>query len=73
MSVLPLGHGFKTNIRTIKNNPSNESVMWWRILSESQKADLIIKQYPNCINQSILMRMSLYKVYTDYGLQVLQT
>lgn len=66
MSAFPqLGYGYKSNTSHISEDiePSNDALAWWRHISDEEKADLIIKQHPNCLNQSDLLRFALWNSY----------
>jgi hypothetical protein len=61
-----LGYGFKSNTSHIaKETPATEEALaWWRqCLTDEQKADLIVKEHPKCLNQSDLMRFALWRLY----------
>lgn len=62
MTAFPqLGHGFNSNVVTAPENPaSEEAKFWWRHLSDDKKVELIIKEHPDSVNQSPMMRMALW-------------
>lgn len=63
-----LGYGYKSNTSHIaaKSEPSEISLAWWRnCLTEKQKVDLIVKKHPECLTQSFLRRLSLWKIYNE--------
>ena len=40
--------------------------LWWRhCLTDDQKVDLIVKKHPECLRQSVLMRLSLWRIYNN--------
>lgn len=43
---------------------TDEALAWWRHISNDMKADLIVKEHPNCLNQSDLMRFALFQLYS---------
>jgi hypothetical protein len=67
MAAFPqLGYGFKSNTShiAVEVPATEEAIMWWRhCLTPDQKADLIVKDHPNCLKQSDLMRMALWRLY----------
>jgi hypothetical protein len=67
MAAFPqLGTGFKSNSDHIAKEipPTEQALFWWRnCLTESEKADLIIKEHPNCLKQSEMLRMALWILY----------
>lgn len=69
MTAFPqLGYGYKSNTSHIATEkPTSEvAIMWWRhCLTDDQKVDLIVKKHPQCLNQSGLMRFSLWKIYNE--------
>lgn len=63
-----LGYGYKSNTSHIVKNsePSAISLAWWRnCLTDDQKVDLIVKKHPECLHQSGLRRLSLWKIYSE--------
>jgi hypothetical protein len=69
MAAFPqLGYGYHSNTSHIVKEvqASKDAELWWRhCLTDDQKIELIIKRHPNCINQSQLMRLSLWRLYNN--------
>lgn len=67
MAAFPqLGYGYKSNTSHVaKDVPAtDEALAWWRhCLTNDQKVELIVKEHPNCLRQSDLMRMALWILY----------
>jgi len=66
MSAFPqLGYGFKSNTSHITEDilPTDEVFTWWDCISDDTKIELIVKQHPDCLKQSDLMRIALWNLY----------
>lgn len=67
MSAFPkLGYGFKSNTsHIVKDIPATEEAIdWWRhCLTDEQRGELIVKEHPECLRQSDLMRFALCCLY----------
>ena len=67
MAAFPqLGYGYKSNTShiAVEVQATEEAIMWWRhCLSPEKKAELIVKNHPDCLKQSYLMRISLWWIY----------
>jgi len=43
---------------------NTDAIAWWRhCLTDQQKVELIIKEHPNSVHQSDLMRLALWSHY----------
>jgi len=65
MTAFPqLGYGYKSNTNIAKDvPPSGDAIIWWRHLTDDKKAELIVVEHPDCLNQSDLMRFALWRLY----------
>ena len=69
MTAFPqLGYGYKSNTSHIVKGvqTSKDAELWWKhCLTDDQKADLIVKRHPECLRQSGLMRLALWRIYNN--------
>ena len=52
-----------TNKVTINTEPSLQSISWWNGMTDNQKADVIMKHHPACMQLSSLARFALFTNY----------
>jgi hypothetical protein len=67
MAAFPqLGYGYKSNTsHIVKNEPSNESLMWWKhCLTDKQRIEIIERHHPNCHNGSGMLLFGLHVAYS---------